>query len=324
MTLKVTNLSRRFGPKWILKDVSFEASGGSVLGLFGSQGSGKTTLLRIIAGLETQDGGTVSIDGQELPVGRADRRVEFIPHVPASPFLRRAFGGTLSDTVDAARRQADAIRAALSGDARVILLDDPLCFLDRASKDALFENLRGAVKESGRIVVFAANDIEDLYEVCGEVAILNEGEIAQSGAPELIYEEPYSSKIAALTGRINLIEARRLTSSKTDVPEFVTIDGEHRLFARRSELGRLGAINRNVLLGIRPESISISFGASFPEDNLLRATVTEVKFLGSTTLVVLDAGGLRLEALVLRLVGLTPGEECMVGLPPDRIAVLSS
>ena len=71
-----------------------------------------------------------------------------------------------------------------------------------------------------------------------------------------------------------------------------------------------------------PEEISISFGASFPEDNLLKATVTEVTFLGPVTRVRLDAEGLELQAIVLRLVGLEIGEECMVGIPPDRIKIL--
>ncbi len=106
------------------------------------------------------------------------------------------------------------------------------------------------------------------------------------------------------------------------MPEFMTLDGEHRLFAGKPEKSALGAINQNISLAIRPEHISISFGASFPEDNLLRATISEIKFQGSTTLLKLDANGLILDALVLRLVGLNVGEVCMVGLPPDRILVL--
>lgn len=80
-------------------------------------------------------------------------------------------------------------------------------------------------------------------------------------------------------------------------------------------------MNQNVTLGIRPEQISIAFGASFPEDNLLKAKITGIRFLGANTLVELDAHGLRLDALVPRLVGLDPGDKCMLGLPPDRIAI---
>ena len=66
----------------------------------------------------------------------------------------------------------------------------------------------------------------------------------------------------------------------------------------------------------------MSFGASFPEDNLLKAVVSRIDFLGPVTQVQLDANGLFLNALVFRLVGLDVGQECMIGLPPDRIKVL--
>jgi ABC-type Fe3+/spermidine/putrescine transport system ATPase subunit len=101
------------------------------------------------------------------------------------------------------------------------------------------------------------------------------------------------------------------------------LEGNHRLFAQKTESKHaLGAINQNVSLAIRPEHISMSFGASFPEDNLLKAVVRSVTYLGATTRVELDCSGLRLEAMVLRLVGLNVGDECMVGLPPDRILIL--
>jgi hypothetical protein len=75
-------------------------------------------------------------------------------------------------------------------------------------------------------------------------------------------------------------------------------------------------------LAIRPENISISFGASFPEDNLLKASVVKISPQGATTLLTVDSNGLTLDILVLRLVGLNVGDECMIGLPPDRIMVL--
>ena len=127
--------------------------------------------------------------------------------------------------------------------------------------------------------------------------------------------------MASITGRNNLFQARRLTSSKADIPQFQTIDGSHKLTIQKTEKSSLGALNQNVSLGIRPDHISISFGASFPEDNLIKAKITGVKFLGPTTLVELDADGLKLDALVLRLVGLKAGDDCMLGLPPDRIAI---
>ncbi len=94
------------------------------------------------------------------------------------------------------------------------------------------------------------------------------------------------------------------------------------MFTDKNEKDSLELIDQNVTLAIRPEHVSISFGASFPEDNLLKAKITNIIFQGANTLIKLDANGLELEALVLRLVGLNIGDECIVGLPPDRILVL--
>ena len=109
-----------------------------------------------------------------------------------------------------------------------------------------------------------------------------------------------------------------------EAPEFYTIDGAHRIFAQPVEKGRLGAINQNVTLAIRPEQIAMSMGASFPEDNLLKGVVTAIRFRGSSTLIEFDAGGLTLETRVFKVVGLKIGDECMLGLPPHRIIVLRS
>ena len=127
-----------------------------------------------------------------------------------------------------------------------------------------------------------------------------------------------------MVGTNNLVSARRLSSTDAELPEFQTIDGGHRLLSRVTAKASLGAINQNVTLAIRPEHVSISFDASFPEDNVLKAVVTKVTFLGATTLVTLDAGGLTLDSRVFRVVGLNVADECMIAIPPHRIQVLKS
>ncbi|HTH51223.1 MAG TPA: TOBE domain-containing protein, partial [Pyrinomonadaceae bacterium] len=120
----------------------------------------------------------------------------------------------------------------------------------------------------------------------------------------------------------NLIEARRLSKNDAELPEFHTIEGGHRIFAAPTEKNRLGSIHQNVTLCIRSEQVAISMGASFPEDNLLRAVVAGIQFRGATSMIEFDASGLRLEARVFKVVGLNVGDECMLGLPPHRMVVL--
>ncbi|HBR58582.1 MAG TPA: hypothetical protein DEA22_14110, partial [Blastocatellia bacterium] len=167
-------------------------------------------------------------------------------------------------------------------------------------------------------------DFREIMAICDRVIVLAAGRVLQEGVPQDVYSQPNSREVALLTGRNNLFEARRLTSSKADQPEFHTIIGEHRLFTQKTDLNSLGAINKNVTLAIRPEHVSISFGASFPADNLLKARIVDYRFRGPFTLVELECTGLKIQALVLRLVGLSIGDECMVGLPPERIIVLKN
>ena len=170
----------------------------------------------------------------------------------------------------------------------------------------------------------ATNNDEEIFSLCDQVAVLADGNVVQTGTPREVYEKPNCVAAARALGRCNLIVARRITFTNDYILEFQTLVGEHQLLLDKVAKSALGAITNNVSLAIRPEHISISFGASFPEDNLLKAQIVGIEYKGATTRLHLDANGLLLEALVLRLVGLKVGDECMVGLPPDRILVLKS
>lgn len=152
--------------------------------------------------------------------------------------------------------------------------------------------------------------------------VISNGYSVQLGTPAEIYGSPETVAVATLTGAVNLIEARRLTSTNADLPEFQTIAGDHRIFAGPTEKRRLGAINQNVILATRPERVTMSMGASFPEDNLLRSVVTGISFQGATSLIDFDAGGLKLTARVFRVVELSVGDECMLGLAPQQVTIL--
>ena len=319
MSLSVKNLFKRYGNTWVLKDVSFEAEKGEVLGIFGRKGSGKTTLLSVISGDEDPNGGMIGFDGDDITGLRSSQR-NFRFVLDRAPKGRRSIFGSWR-SFD--RTNVAAIDEALIEADRVLLLDDPFCKMDRAARDALCVKIREKVKSKDVILILVTSRYDEILEACDRVAVLADNPICRQGTPQEIYDRPGSVSVAEIVGQTNIFSSRRLSSSKSDHPEFITLEGEHRLFAERADIKTLGAINKNVSLSIRPENISISFEASFPEDNLLKAVVTDVKPRGATTLVELDSNGLRLCATVLRLVGLNVGDECMIGLPPDRIQVLA-
>jgi ABC-type Fe3+/spermidine/putrescine transport system ATPase subunit len=322
MSLKIEQLSRQGPDGRVLRDVSFTVERGEVFGVLSVNGGGKTKLLKTLAGLETFETGNIFLDGKPF---KADR--ENNPYFPSSEKkkgLTGLFSSGDDDSVSNGRKIRDGLTDALENASDVLLLDDPFVCLDPQNKREMGEMVRETARAKNLSIVFATNDYREIFEVCDRAGVLYNGELIQTGTPAEIYRDPQTSAVARIFGENNLFEARRLTSTKNDAPEFFTIEGEQTISTARIPKERLGPINQTITLAVRPEHISISFGASFPEDNLLKATVTGINFRGSTTLIELDANGLKLNALVLRLVGLNVGDECMVGLPPDRIAVLKS
>lgn len=312
MERRISNLSKRFGDQWVLRDVEFDVTSGTVICICGAAGSGKSTLLRLIAGKEKANSGEFA-DFSSDDVYFDD---------PKNSRGLLSLFGTLGDGRTAGSNPVSRLENSLSSPKNIILLDEPFAGLDRETRSLGSRTIREAAK-LGKTVIFAAADFKHACEAAENVVMIDRGTVIQTGTPQEVYENPVTAAVARLTGMVNLIEARRLTSSNADRPEFHTIDGGHRIFSQAVAKSRLGAINQNMMLGIRPEDVVIAMNASFPEDNVIRATVTGVRFDGETSLVDLNAAGLTLTARVFKVVGLNIGDECMLGLPPHRVAVLN-
>lgn len=306
MPLKIDRLSKRFGNNtWALRDIELEIADGETFGILGESRSGKSTLLKLIAGTEKATGGEIILDA-----GTAVRLVDGTNGGKKSFFGRSAQSPSKT-----------AVQDALSDGNGIVALDG--CFepLDIFEKQKAFDAIRNA---NGRTILIASTDFRDLAETCDRIAVLADGYLVQVGTPQEIYRKPISTAAAFATGELNRFDARRLTSTDAGIPEFYTIVGGHRVFAQPTAKAALGPLNQTINLAIRPEHIFISTGASFPEDNLLKAIVRDIKFLGPSTRVLLDADGLELFASVPRVVGLNVGEECMVALPPKNLHVFRS
>ncbi len=315
MPLNIEKLSKRYDNTWALRDIELEIARGEVFGIYGGIGAGKTTLLKIIAGTEKTNSGAVTLTGElsgsDFYLFKREERSRL-----TSIFQREKAAGS-----DGEIRVNEFVQA-LNCKEDILLLDDPFCGVDLAERETLLSQITQLAGEGGKTVIFASTDFEQIAAICDRVAVIVKGEIAQIGNSQEVYQNPASRAVAAIVGRNNIFTARRLTSTNADLPEFQTIEGSHRLHAKPTAKHALGAINQNVSLAIRPEQLSISFEAAFPEDNIIKAVVTAIRFLGSTTMIELDANGLRLESRVFRVVGLNVGDECMIAMPPHRIQVL--
>jgi ABC-type sugar transport system ATPase subunit len=304
----------------VLRDVEFTAHEGRILGLLGGTASGKTTILDLIAGRTSANGGSVLLDGNDLlKVRPKEREIARLPEQEKAPLI-----GLLASKPreSSGERSLRGFEEKLAKAGKVVLLDDPFSHLDTELRAHCFEHVRRAALARERIVIFATTDFNQIAEVADDVVILSGDHVIQTGTPQEVYDEPGSIAAATLTSGGNLFEARRLSSSDAELPEFHTIDGGHRIFAAPTEKSRLGSIHQNVTLCIRAEQVTMSMGASFPEDNVLRGVVTAIHFRGSTSIVEFDASGLKLETRAFKVVGLNIGDECMLGLPPHRIRIL--
>ena len=354
--LRIENLSKRYDDFWAVRDVTLEIERGAFFGLLGPSGSGKTTTLRMIAGLDAPDSGKVIFNERDfthLPPEKRDFGMVFqnyalFPHL--NVFENVAFGlkarklepdkikskvaEALSlvkldgfekrnvDVLSGGQQQRVAIARAIAIEPQLLLFDEPLSNLDIALREETRSELRELIKKLQLTALYVTHDQDEAFALCDQIAVMKNGQILQTGTPRELYDAPESVAVARFLGKNNLFKAARLTSSKAAAAEFQTLAGEHRLSVDKPEKENLAAINQIVTLAIRPENVVLPFGAAFPEDNLFKAKVVDIQYFGATTRIILDANGLRIETLVLRLVGLSIGDDCLVSLPPNRISVL--
>jgi sulfate/thiosulfate transport system ATP-binding protein len=234
--ISVQDVSKRFGDFQALGEVSLEVPEGSLTALLGPSGSGKSTLLRVIAGLEAPDSGHVIIDGEDAtPVPAQRRGIGFVfQHYAAFKHMtvreNVAFGlrirkrpkAEVTAKVDellgivglqgyqarypsqlsGGQRQRMALARALAIEPRVLLLDEPFGALDAKVRADLRAWLRRLHDEVHVTTVLVTHDQEEAMEVADRIAVLNEGNIEQIGAPRELYELPANGFVMSFLGPV--------------------------------------------------------------------------------------------------------------------------
>lgn len=217
--LQIDRLTRRYGRRVALRDVSLTLETGDWLGLIGPNGAGKTTLVRCITGLATPDAGTVRISGAGTAADQRRRLLGYIPQdLALYPQLKLrdnllAFGrfhglsgGCLRERVDwalqwigLAARAGERIEGFSGGMKRrvniacgvlhrppVILLDEPSVGVDPQSRDRIFAMLQ-QLKTDGASILMTTHHLDEVQRWCDRVAILDGGSIIACGdMPTLI------------------------------------------------------------------------------------------------------------------------------------------
>jgi sulfate transport system ATP-binding protein len=237
MGISVEGAFKSFGDFQALDDVSIEVPDGSLTALLGPSGSGKSTLLRAIAGLETLDAGQVLIDGANVsrkPVQK--REVGFVfQHYAAfkhmTVFQNVGFGlkirkwdkakiaarvhellelvqlPGLADRypsqLSGGQRQRMALARALAVEPQVLLLDEPFGALDAKVRKDLRAWLRNLHEEMHVTTIFVTHDQEEAMDVAGQLVVMNEGRVEQSGSADELYEKPANEFVMSFVGEVN-------------------------------------------------------------------------------------------------------------------------
>lgn len=342
MSIQVQNIEKHFGAFHALKNISLDFPDGQLIALLGPSGCGKTTLLRIIAGLESADGGQVILEGQDATnVHVREREVGFVFQHYAlfrhmTVFDNIAFGlrvrprktrpseaeikkrvtrlldlvqlGFLADRYPAqlsgGQRQRIALARALAVEPRVLLLDEPFGALDAKVRKELRRWLRTLHDELHITSIFVTHDQEEALEVADQIVVMNKGNVEQIGSPREVYETPATPFVFDFLGQANRFEGQNNGG--------IIQLGEDRIQFE----GAKNAAQGEVILFARPDELRIH---AQPHDNAIQATfIRELWIAGKVVAELNDRQGNLIE------ISLTPDEARAHQFRPNQTVWLSA
>jgi len=322
----IGGVCKSFGDFEVLKDVSLEIKKGEFFSLLGPSGCGKTTLLRIIAGFEQPDKGTLTLDGDNVlslppnkrPTNTVFQNYALFPHlsvfenVAFSPRLKKVSNAQIKKKVEenihlvrleghadkkpnqlsGGQKQRVAIARALINEPRVLLLDEPLSALDAKLRQHMLIELDRIHDEIGITFIYVTHDQQEALSVSDRLAVMNQGDILQTGTPHEIYESPATDFVARFIGETNLFDGTITSVEKIKLQDYEGVT-EYMACLDIPELGKIKVTSVDevktgqlVSFTIRPEKIVISKEkpATKREDiNLLQGTVDEPIYSGFQT-----------------------------------------
>ncbi|HQY45071.1 MAG TPA: ABC transporter ATP-binding protein [Paracoccaceae bacterium] len=296
-------VSRHFGsssnPVKAVDRVDLTIAEGSFFAMLGPSGSGKTTCLRLISGFESPTAGEIRIFGENsgtIPPNRRNVNTVFqdyalFPHMSvrdnvayglmvkgvdkrtrharADEMLAlvklEGFGDRKPAQLSGGQRQRVALARALVNEPRVLLLDEPLGALDLKLREAMQDELKSLQQRLGITFVFVTHDQGEALSMADQVAVFNEGRVAQVGTPADIYERPATRFVADFVGSSNVLP-----------PQLTKAFGGPDQWA-----------------SLRPEALSLTA----PEGARVSGRVTALRYLGAGTRVALESHGQELAVL---------------------------
>ncbi len=285
-SLSISSLSKSFGAGHVLNALSLEIASGEFFFLLGPSGCGKSTLLRIIAGLESADNGTISIDGvvvdgvppQRRGIGMVFQQYALWPHMTITQNIRyglenlpltnrerdsrvkealslvrmEVFADRYPHQISGGQQQRIALARALAIEPSIILLDEPLSNLDAGLRQEIREELADLHRRLGTTMIYVTHDQDDALSLGSRIAVLNNGSIEQVGSPVELYSKPTSLFCARFLGEANIIPC----SISREGATHASLLGDEKLRIALSP-DTTAEANTSGYLCLRPERISI-------------------------------------------------------------------
>ena len=242
--IRLDHISKSFGDKKVLDDISLSIKRGEFVTLLGPSGCGKTTTLRLIAGFGKADEGTILMEGKDISgvppyqrkLNTVFQRYALFPHLDV--YDNVAFGLKLQkvpeaqiekrvkkvlklvsmsdyedrdvESLSGGQQQRVAIARALINQPRVLLLDEPLAALDLKMRKDMQIELKEMHKKLGITFIYVTHDQEEALTLSDTIVVMNEGKIQQIGTPIDIYNEPVNAFVADFIGESNILKGRML------------------------------------------------------------------------------------------------------------------
>ncbi len=216
--LKITNLTKKYGDKVAVDDLSLEIKNGEIYGFIGHNGAGKTTTIKAVVGILGFDKGEIEIDGLSIKDKPLECKRKFA-YIPDNPdlfdymsgikylnFIADVFGVNAADRQERIRKYADAfeltsdlaqpineyshgmkqklaIIAAWIHNPKLIIMDEPFVGLDPKAAHILKQMMRELCDQGGAIF-FSTHVLEVAEKLCDKVAIIKNGKLIKSGTME--------------------------------------------------------------------------------------------------------------------------------------------
>jgi len=310
--LILKDIRKFYGNNEVLKGISLEVRRGELVTFVGPSGCGKTTLLRLIGGFTDISAGDIILDGQrinDLPPNLRDTRICFqnyalFPHMtvaenvgyglkinkwPKDKTAARvrellemveleAFRDRMIDKLSGGQQQRVAFARALSLEPKVLLLDEPLSNLDANLRLVMREEIRKLQERLHITTVFVTHDQFEAMAISDRLVVMKDGLIEQVGTPIEIYERPANEFIAGFVGYVNFMEGRIESIDETTCNTVVNTEYGRLEITLEQDNVKTGD---DVLMVIRPESVSLSLDRGDKSQNVLCGALKSYMYAGS-------------------------------------------